>query len=194
MGGASSARRRVGSLYRRFDHERAARELPDRPPGRGRSGDRGGARRGAAPPAGDAGDDRLGELRPAGGARRGRLGADQQVRRGLSRAPLLRRLRGGRRRRAAGDRPRQGAVRRRARQRPAPRRRPGQQRRLHGADRARGHDHGHGARPRRPPHPRDEAQRLRQALRRRSPTTSAARTCGSTWRRSSGSPTSTGRS
>ena len=78
---------------------------------------------------------------------------------------LLRRLRGGRRRRAARDRPRQGAVRRRARERPAARRRAGQQRRLHGADRARRHDHGDGARPRRPPDPRDEAERLGQALR-----------------------------
>ena len=78
---------------------------------------------------------------------------------------LLRRLRGGRRRRAAGDRPRQGTVRGRLRQRPAARRRAGQQRRLHGDARARRHDHGHGPRPRRPPHPRDEAQRLGQALR-----------------------------
>ena len=98
--------------------ERASRQLPDRAPGRGRSRDRRRPRRRAAPPAADAGDDRLGELRPPGGARSGRLGADQQVRRGLPRPPLLRRLRGGRRRRAAGDRPRQGAVRRRARQRP----------------------------------------------------------------------------
>ena len=143
---------------------RAARELPDRPAGRGRSRDRRRARGRAAAPAADAGDDRLGELRAAGGARRGRLGADQQVRRGLPRPPLLRRLRGGRRRRAAGDRPGQGAVRRRARQRPGPRRRPGQQRRLHGAARAGRHDPRPGPRPRRPPQPRDEDQRLRQAL------------------------------
>ncbi len=127
--------------------------------------DRRRARRRAAPPAGHPGDDRLGELRPAGGARGGRLGADQQVRRGLSRPPLLRRLRGGRRRRAAGDRAGQGAVWRRARKRPGPRRRPGQQRRLHGADRARRHDPRDGPRSRRPPQPRDEAERLRQALR-----------------------------
>ena len=74
---------------------------------------------------------------PAGGARCRRLGADQQVRRGLPGQALLRRLRGGGRRRAAGDRPRQGAVRRRARQRPAARRRPGEQRGLHGDARAR---------------------------------------------------------
>ena len=53
---------------------------------------------------------------------------------------------------------------------------------------------GHGARPRRPPQPRDEDQRLRQALQPGRPTTCAARTCWSTWRRSSASPTSTGRS
>ncbi len=180
--------------YGRSGYERAAREPAKRPPRRGRPGDRRGARARAAAPAGDAGDDRLRELRPAGGAGSGRLGADQQVRRGLPGQPLLRRLRGGRRRRAAGDRPRQGAVRRRARQRPAARRRAGQQRRLHGAARAGGHDPRPGARPRRPPHPRDEAERLRQAVRGRRLPRAAARTCGSTWRRSSGSPTSTGRS
>ncbi len=78
---------------------------------------------------------------------------------------LLRRLRGGGRGRAAGDRPRPRAVRRRARQRPAARRRPGQQRRLHGDARAGRHDHGDGARPRRPSDARDEAERLGQALR-----------------------------
>ena len=45
--------------------------------------------------------------------------------------------------------------------------RPGEQRRLHGDARARRHDHGDGPRPRRPPHARDEAERLGQALRRR---------------------------
>ena len=117
----SASSRRPGypdPLVSSLDRERASRELPNRAPGRGRSRDRRGPRRRAAAPAAHAGDDRLGELRAAGGARRGRLGADQQVRRGLPRPPLLRRLRGGRRRRAAGDRPRQGAVRRRARQRP----------------------------------------------------------------------------
>ena len=48
--------------------------------------DRRGPRARAAPPAEDAGDDRLGELRAPGGARGDGLGADQQVRRGLSRA------------------------------------------------------------------------------------------------------------
>ena len=147
------------------DHERATREHPERPALRGRSRDLGGARRRAPPPAGDARDDRLRELRPAVGAGSGRLGADQQVRRGLPGAPLLRRLRGGRRRRAARDRPRHGAVRGRARERPGPCRRPGQQRRLHGADRTGRHDHGDGARSRRPPDARDETERLREALR-----------------------------
>ena len=67
--------------------------------------------------------------------------------------------------RAARDRPGEGAVRRRARERPAARRRAGQQRGLHGAARAGRHDHGHGARPRRPSHARDEAERLGKALR-----------------------------
>ncbi len=146
------------------NRERASRELPNRPSGRGRSGDRRRAGGRAAAPAGDAGDDRFGELRAAGGARRGRLGADQQVRRGLPGPPLLRRLRGGRRRRAAGDRPCQGAIRRRARQRPVPLRSAGQQRRLHGAARTRGHLPRPRSRPRRPPQSRDEDQRLRHAL------------------------------
>ena len=68
------------------DVSELARRLPDRPPRRGRSRDRRGARRRARPPAEHARDDRLRELRAAGGARGGRLGADQQVRRGLSRA------------------------------------------------------------------------------------------------------------
>ena len=150
---------------RRRPFDRASRRLPDRPARRGRPGHRARPRARARPPAEHAGDDRVGELRAAGRARRRRLGAHQQVRRGLSGPPLLRRLRGGRRRRAARDRPRQGAVRRRARERPAARGRAGEQRRLHGAARARRHDHGDGARPRRPPHPRDEAERLGQALR-----------------------------
>ena len=143
----------------------APRRLPDRPPGRGRSRDRRGPAPRARAPAIDAGDDRVGELRAPGGPRRRRLGAHQQVRRGLPGPSLLRRLRGGRRRRGAGDLAREGAVRGRPRQRPAARRGPGQQRRLHGDARARRHDHGHGPRPRRPSQPRDEAQRLGQALR-----------------------------
>ena len=53
---------------------------------------------------------------------------------------------------------------------------------------------GHGARPRRPPQPRDEDQRLRQALQPGRRTTCAATTCWSTWTRSRGSPRSTSRS
>ena len=65
------------------------------------------------------------------------LGTDQQVRRGLPRPPLLRRLRARRRHRAAGHRPRQGPVRRRVRQRAAALRRAGQRRRAVGAARTR---------------------------------------------------------
>ena len=164
-GDAPSRRQNIPRrCYGRRGDERPPRELPAGASGRDRPGDPDGPRPRAAPPAADPGDDRLGELRAAVGARSRRLGADQQVRRGLPRPPLLRRLRGGRRRRAAGDRSGQVAVRRRARQRPGPRRRPGQQRRLHGADRAGRHDPRPRPRPRRPPQPRDEAERLRQAL------------------------------
>ena len=58
--------------------------------------------------------DRVGELRQPGGAGGAGHAAHQQVRRGLSRQALLRRLRVRRRRRAARDRPREEAVRRRA--------------------------------------------------------------------------------
>ena len=54
------------------------------------------------------------------------LGPHQQVRRGLPGPALLRRLRDRRRRRGAGHRARQGALRRRARQRPAALGLPGQ--------------------------------------------------------------------
>ena len=81
--------------------------------------------------------DRLRELhlaeRPGGGRQR----PDQQVRRGLSRPPLLRRLRGRRRDRAARDRPREGALRRRARERAAARGRADEHGRLLGGARAR---------------------------------------------------------
>ena len=80
-------------------------------------------------PAVDPGDDRQRELRARRRHAGAGLGADQQVRRGLPRAPLLRRLRARRRHRAAGDRPAQGAVRRRVRQRAAALRRAGQRRR-----------------------------------------------------------------
>ena len=70
--------------------------------------------------------DRQREHRQPGRARGAGLGAHQQVRRGLSRQALLRRLRVCRRRRAARDRARQAAVRLRLRQRAAALRRPGQ--------------------------------------------------------------------
>ena len=107
---------------------------------------------------------------------------------------LLRRLRVRRHHRAAGDRPRQGALRRRARQRPAARRRPGQRRRLPRAAAAGRHDHGPRAAPRRPPHPRHEAQRVRAPVRHRALRGRRARRASSTWTRSSASPTSAGRS
>ena len=130
----------------------------------------------ARAPAADAGDDRLGELRPAGGARVPGQRADEQVRRGLSGPALLRRLRVRRHRRAARDRPRQGAVRGRARERPAARRRAGQHRRLPRAacspgDTIMGLSLAHGG------HliARDEDQRLRAGCTTSRPTRSTAR-------------------
>ncbi len=92
------------------------------------------------------------------------LGVHEQVRRRLSRAPVLRRLRVRRRRRAPGHRSRQGAVRRRSRQRAAALGRAGEHGRvLHAAQAGR-----HGARhepvARRPPHARPPAELLGQAL------------------------------
>ena len=110
------------------------------------------------------GADRLGELRQPCRARSRRLGAHQQVRRGLSRQALLRRLRVRRRRRAAGDRAREAAVRRRARQRAAALRRPGQHGRLHDAAEAGRHGPRHEPGPRRPPDARASAQLLGPAL------------------------------
>ena len=111
------------------------------------------------------------------------LRAHQQVRRGLPRPPLLRRLRVRRRRRDARDRPRQercsapsyanvqphsGAI--------------GQRRGAARAIATPGDTHPRPrARPRRPPHARHEAQLLRQALRRRTPTASTPRPSSSTW-------------
>ncbi|CAA9491666.1 MAG: Serine hydroxymethyltransferase, partial [uncultured Solirubrobacteraceae bacterium] len=112
-------------------------------------------------------DDRLGELRAAGHPGVPGQRPHQQVRGGLSRQALLRRLRARRRHRAAGDRPRQVPVRRRARQRPAARRRAGQRRRLPRAAAARRHGDGALAGPWRPPHARHEDQRLRAPVRHR---------------------------
>ena len=107
------------------------------------------------------------ELRAPGRPRVPGQRPHQQVRRGLPRQALLRRLRARRRHRAARDRPREGAVRRRPRQRAAARRRPGQHVRLPRAAAARRHDHGPRAAARRPPQPRHEDQRLRPPLRHR---------------------------
>ena len=80
---------------------------------------------------------------------------------------LLRRLRVRRHRRAAGDRPREGAVRSRARERPAARGRAGQHGRLPRAAGARATRSWAFAAARRPPHARDEDQRVGPALRHR---------------------------
>ena len=109
--------------------------------------------------------DRVRELHLAVGARGDRLDADQQVRRGLSRQALLRRLRGRRRDRGAGARARDEPLRRRARERAAARGRAGEHGRLlrgapAGRPRARAL-----ARPRRPSHARAEGELLREALR-----------------------------
>ncbi len=147
-------------LVRRAAHDRSA-DRPFRAPARrSRPRGRGGDRPRDRAPAADAGDDRVGELRARGDPRVPGQRADEQVRRGLSRQALLRRLRAHRRDRAAGDRPREGAVRRRARERAAARGRAGQRVRLSRAAAAGRHDHGPRAAARRAPQPRHEAQRL----------------------------------
>ena len=84
-------------------------------------------RRRAAAPAGHPGDDRLRELRAGRRhCRRRAVGAHEQVRRGLPRPALLRRLRARRRRRDARHRAGQGPLRRGLRQRPAALGRPGE--------------------------------------------------------------------
>ena len=77
---------------------------------------------------------------------------------------LLRRLRGRRRDRAARDRPREGPLRRRARERPAACGRAGEHGRVLRAAAAGRHDPLAAARPRRPPHARAQGQLLRAAL------------------------------
>ena len=110
------------------------------------------------------GDDRLGELHQPGRPGRPGLGADQQVRRGLSRPALLRRLRVRRCRRTAGHRARAEAVRRRARQRAAALRRAGEHGRLLRLPGAGRHHPGDEPRPRRPSDARHAPQLLRQVL------------------------------
>ena len=89
--------------------------------------------------------------------------ADEQVRRGLPRQALLRRLRGDRRDRADRDRPRALALRRRARERAAARGRPDEHGRLPGRARPRRHDPLARALARRPPDARAQGQLLRAA-------------------------------
>ena len=139
-------------LRYRHSHDRPAARLLRAPARRGRPRGRRGHRPRARAPAAHAGDDRLRELRAAGGARVPGQRAHEQVRRGLSRQALLRRLRVHRRDRAARDRPREGAVRGRARERPAARRRAGQHGRLPRAAAAGRPHHGAVAPARRPPH------------------------------------------
>ncbi len=98
------------------------------------------------------------------GARGGRLGADEQVRRGVSRQAVLRRLRGRRRDRAARNRAGQGVVSRRARKRAAARGRAGEHGGVPRADAAGRHDPLAAPRPRRPSHARSQGQLLRPAL------------------------------
>ena len=97
-------------------------------------------------------------------ARGGRLGADEQVRRGLPGQALLRRLRGRRRDRAARDRPREGALRRGARERPAACRLADEHGGVRGGAAARRHDPLAAARPRRPPDARAQGQLQRAPL------------------------------
>ncbi len=133
------------------------------------------------------GADRLGELgvaRRAGGAG---LRADEQVRGGVSRQALLRRLRVRRPCRAARDRPRQGALRRRARQRAAALGLPGEHVRVPDGAQARRHDPRNGSFARRPPDarasalvlgPRVQGRGLRRAARGRAHRLRAARGAG----------------
>ena len=116
--------------------------------------------------------DPLREFRLRSGDGSDGLGPDQQVCRRLSRQALLRRLRIRRSGRAAGHRPRQGALRRRARQRAAALRHAGEHRRLYDRAEAGRHRAGHESRARRPPDARPSAEFFRQdvqfrALRRR---------------------------
>ena len=111
--------------------------------------------------------DRVGELHVAVGHRGGRLRADQQVRRGLPREAVLRRLRGRRRDRDDRDRPGEVALRRRARERAAARRRTGEHGGLPRATRAGRHRARVAPRPRRASHAWAQGQLLRSQLQRR---------------------------
>ena len=120
--------------------------------------------------------DRLREPRLPRRAHGHGLGLHEQVRGRLSGQALLRRLRPDRHRREHRHRPRQGALRRRARERAAALRLAGQHGRLLRHAQAGRHDHGHGPLARRPPHarpsalvqrPRFQGRRVRRAQGRR---------------------------
>jgi hypothetical protein len=108
--------------------------------------------------------DRVRELREPRRARGAGVGADEQVRRGLPRQALLRRLRVRRHRRGARDRAREEALRRRVRERPAALGFAGEPGGLRGSDEA-GRRHARDvARARRPSYARLGGQLLRQDL------------------------------
>ncbi len=86
--------------------------------------------------------DRLRELRERGGPRGHRVRADEQVRRGIPREAVLRRVRVRGPGRVAGDRAGEEDLRSRARQRAAPRRLPGEHGRLLLGDEPGRHDAG----------------------------------------------------
>ena len=191
-------RRRQFEGNRRVASSGHGRRALIRPPAcrrarRGRSRRRGAAPRGARAAARADRADRLRELHVALDPRGGRLGADEQVRRGVSRQALLRRLRGRRPDRAARDRPGEEPLRSRARERPAPRGRAGEHGRLLRADGAGRHRALAPARPRRPSHARPQGQLLGPPLPRSSTTASRARPTWSTTTRCSRSRRSTGR-
>ena len=131
-----------------------------RAPRRDRPGDRARDRTGNRPPARRDRAHRLGKHRVPRGARGAGLGDDQQIRGGLSRPALLRRLPVRRHRRTARDRARLHPVRLPLRQRAAEFRQPGEPGRVHGADAAGRHVHGPRPRRRRPSDPRLAGQHV----------------------------------
>ena len=108
--------------------------------------------------------DRVRELREPRRARGAGFGAHEQVRRGLPRQALLRRLRVRRHRRGARDRAREEALRRRVRERPAALGIAGEPGRLRGGDEAGRRDARDVARPRRSSHARLGGQLLGEDL------------------------------
>ena len=131
---------------------------------RGRSGHRRRDPRRTRPAAPRDRADRVGKHRQPRGAGSAGLGPDQQICRGLSGQSLLRRLRMGRRRRNAGDRARQEAVRRGLRQRAGQFRQPDEPGGVSGAAAARRHLHGPRSRRRRTSHPWLAGQHVRQMV------------------------------